>query len=156
MNPQSVVGLLEPLRAPDGIGWWPPAPGWWFLALVLLIAIGFCLRWLWSYHRRGASLRQARRSLATIAETELSPAERVAELSTLQRRVAISLAGRSRCAGLTGQPWADFLNELGKDQGPFFDATLAELPYQKEVREADGNDALEATRNWLAVLERPA
>ena len=32
MNP---LDKLEPLIAPAPISWWPPAPGWWLLALLL-------------------------------------------------------------------------------------------------------------------------
>ncbi|HCH75615.1 MAG TPA: DUF4381 domain-containing protein, partial [Pseudomonas sp.] len=41
MNP---LDQLAPLISPDPISWWPPAPGWWLLGLVLLMALGLLWR----------------------------------------------------------------------------------------------------------------
>ena len=39
---------LQPLISPPVIGFWPPAPGWWLL-LILLAALGWGLWWLRRY-----------------------------------------------------------------------------------------------------------
>ena len=156
MNPQSIVSQLEPLRAPQAVGWWPPAPGWWVLALLLLAVLAALGRWAWRVHRRGAPLRQARARLAEIARSAGAAEERVARLATLQRQVAIRVAGRGACAGLTGAEWSAFLNRLARGERRYFDAALAELPYRPAVREDESERALNATRDWLRALERPA
>lgn len=156
MNPQSIVAQLEPLRTPQAIGWWPPAPGWWVLALLLLAALAALGRWAWRLYRRGAPLRQARARLAEIAQSAATAEERVARLAALQRQVAIRVAGRGACAGLTGAEWSAFLNRLPRGERRYFDDALAELPYRPEVREDESARALNATRDWLRALERPA
>ena len=161
MNPQSVinqpiVSQLEPLRTPQAIGWWPPAPGWWVLALLALAALVALGRWAWRFYRRGAPLRQARARLADIARSTGTARERMARLATLQRQVAIRVAGRGACAGLTGVEWSAFLNKLARGERRYFDDALAELPYRPEVREDESERALNATRDWLRALERPA
>jgi hypothetical protein len=88
------------------------------------------------------------------SEAELS--DRITALSRLHRRLAIRIAGRRSCAGLTGPAWADFLNALAASDETFFDTHLAELPYRPGVTQDDWNDALDATSRWLARLERPA
>lgn len=156
MNPESIIDRLAPLRAPDAVAWWPPAPGWWFLALVALTLSALLGRQLWRFYRRGAPLRTARQSLDALAVSEAALPERIEDLARLQRRVAIRMAGRQACAGLTGQAWADFLNSLSPDGKTHFDAHLAELPYRAEIEGADWEDSVAATRAWLGSLGRPA
>jgi len=156
VNPESITDLLEPLRTPESVSWWPPAPGWWILAILIVALLAFALHRLLRYHRRGAPLREARRTLDELARRDDDLTDRVATLARLQRQVAIRLAGRSACAGLTGSAWADFLNSLSPGDTAHFDGHLAELPYRPVIDGADWQDALEATRAWLDGLERPA
>ena len=41
----SSLDQLQPLIAPPAIGFWPPAPGWWLLLLVIPL-LGWGLWWL--------------------------------------------------------------------------------------------------------------
>ena len=38
MNPQDPLSQLKDIHLPATGGFWPPAPGWWLLALILLLA----------------------------------------------------------------------------------------------------------------------
>ncbi|MEE4278377.1 MAG: DUF4381 domain-containing protein [Halieaceae bacterium] len=156
MNQQSITPMLAPLRTPEAIGWWPPAPGWWVLGLLALALLLLAFRWAWHFHRRGAPLRSAARELERIETGDLDCAQRAQALARLQRRIAIRIAGRGACAGLTGSAWTDFLNRLPPGDGEFFSSDLAELAYRAEVREREISDLIEATRLWLEKLERPA
>ena len=60
MNPDAIVSLLEPLRSPDAVPFWPPAPGWWVLGLIWLALLGYALYLLW---RRIRAERWLRRNL---------------------------------------------------------------------------------------------
>lgn len=155
MEADAIVDMLEPLREPEAVSWWPPAPGWWLLAVLALALMIYGLIRLWRFHQRAAPLRAARREFQSLEDAALSDAERAAALGVLQRRLAIGVAGRRACAGLTGQAWADFLNSLAKGREPYFDATLADIAYGAEVSAQDCEDAQEATRRWLRELERP-
>lgn len=49
MNPQDPLSQLRDIHLPATGGFWPPAPGWWLLALILLLSLaGLC----WLLHRR--------------------------------------------------------------------------------------------------------
>lgn len=155
MNPQNVTDMLEPLRDPAAVGWWPPAPGWWLLALLLLVVLLLALRLAWQAWARGAPLRGAQQELARIAASDAAAVERATALARLQRRVAIAVAGRRRSAGLTGADWIEFLNGLARTDTPCFDTAVAKLAYRPVVSDAEVDDVVEATRTWLAKLERP-
>lgn len=156
MNPGDLLEQLAPLRQPEAVHWWPPAPGWWLLALLLAGCLCYAGYRLWQFYRRGAPLRAARAELEAIEARSDALSARAAALSALQRQTAMALAGRENCAGLTGERWAAFLNSLTRDGSVHFDSTLAEFAYRAEVAHDDYDDALRATRAWLATLERPA
>lgn len=153
---QSIVDMLEPLREPAVPSAWPPAPGWWILAAILLALCVLLLRRLWAWHKRGEPVRESRRRLDAIRAADVAPQEKLAALAQLQRQLAIRIAGRERCAGLTGAAWADFLNTLGRDDESYFDATLWDAAYRPSVDATDVEDALARTGSWLDTLERPA
>ena len=38
MNPEQLLSQLQPLRAPDPVGFWPMAPVWWLLLIAAALA----------------------------------------------------------------------------------------------------------------------
>jgi hypothetical protein len=93
MNP---LDQLEPLIAPAPIGWWPPAPGWWLLALLLPLL-------LWGLLRLFRNLRR-RQHAATSEPLEPLRQAALAELERLARPYYGAEAG----------PWLQQLNALLK------------------------------------------
>ena len=131
---------LSELRAyhlPDPVSWWPPAPGWWLLA-GLLLALAIALTWwaLWRY-RRQAAARQALLELAELRSSLTADQDRqayVRGLSRLLRRFAMTRFARSQVAGLTGRDWLAFLDDHG-GAGEFQGETgrlLNEAPYRPD------------------------
>lgn len=105
---------LAPAHAPPPIGWWPLAPGWWAL-LVLLIAIiaGFCV---W-YRRHPQRLRRGGlRELAKLEATTVGDAALARALVHLVRRYAVARYGREAVAGLSGERWLSFAIARGATQ----------------------------------------
>lgn len=75
----STLEQLQPLLAPPPIGLWPPAPGWWLLA-VLLPTLGW-VAWHWRHRWRRKAV------LPVAAEQPLDPVRQGAleELARLPR-----------------------------------------------------------------------
>lgn len=92
---------------------WPPAPGWWLLALALLLA-GLAIRW-WLKRRRAH--RQAVEVLFDTALTASTAGpERVAALSALLRRAA--RRHHADADTVDGEPWLALL-KTGMPAGSF-------------------------------------
>jgi hypothetical protein len=93
MNP---LDQLEPLIAPAPVGWWPPAPGWWLLTLLVPLL-------LWGLMRLLRRLRQ-RQQAATAEPLDPLRQAALAELERLARPYYGAEAG----------PWLQQLNALLK------------------------------------------
>lgn len=101
------LAQLAPSHAPRPASWWPLAPGWWGLAILLVIAIAGALAWWW---RRPVRLRRA--ALRELKQLEASAADDAAlarGLQQLVRRFAVARFGRAAVAGLSGERWIGFV-----------------------------------------------
>jgi hypothetical protein len=111
LNPIDFSQLpLRDIHLPDAIGWWPPAPGWWILAAVLVAALGVALISYLRHYRERAALKALRAVLALLDAGE-EPAHCLQQISMILRRFAMSMAERADAvAGLTGERWLRYLD----------------------------------------------
>ena len=111
MNPD--LSQLRDIHLPAPISWWPPAPGWWLLA-GMVVALMLGLYALIRRYRRNDWRRVALRELTRLREQHESqqhaPHNIVSGLSVLLRRVAISRFPREEVAVLNGDAWLGFLD----------------------------------------------
>jgi hypothetical protein len=153
---------MDPLRDIRGIDpapWWPPAPGWWLLlVLVLLTAV---LIWVFFRWRRlyplGRWQHDARRHLLALRKRmRREPAKQVAsELSELLRRIAIARCGRENTAALTDEAWLDWLqsNDSSGFRWREKGRMLLVLPYAPPDRGADKEELaqlIDAAILWVS------
>ena len=143
---------LKDIHEPEAIGWWPPAIGWWILAITapLLIVL---LVWLYKRLTRKTALKTANKLLAHIKrDSAQNNLQKLAELSTLFRRVAISVSPRATAAGLTGRQWLAFLDSSVKG-APFSEGIgqlLADAPYrQTPPTDQDIAQLIDLCADWL-------
>ena len=111
MNPIDFSQIpLPDIHLPGAIGWWPPAPGWWILAAVLVGAALFAFLRYRSHFRERAALWALRRALERLEEGA-DPAHCLRQISMIVRRFAMSMAERADAvAGLTGERWLKYLD----------------------------------------------
>ena len=111
MNPD--LSQLRDIHLPAPISWWPPAPGWWLLAmLIVAILIGLFV-WVRRRQRDGwrrSALDELARLRQQYAAQPTTAHNIVSELSVLLRRVAISCFPRAEVAMLSGDKWLAFLD----------------------------------------------
>lgn len=108
---------LQPIHLPADVSAWPPAPGWWivFAMILALLAAAFL------GYRRYRRLAFRREALTLLAELEKqqdqAPLQLIDAVSALLKRVAITVHGREKVAGRTGDSWLQFLDASGRTNG---------------------------------------
>lgn len=152
MNPVEQTLQLRDVHLPASPDFWPPAPGWWIVALlaaVSLIWIGVRLIGFW---RRKSLQREIFRLLNDLSKTE--PDDQIpiflASVSTLLRRVALLKYPRNKVAPLTGKDWLSFLDAQG-GEGQFVNGVGCVLEAGAYTRNStvDQHGLLLLAKKWI-------
>ncbi len=157
MDPTQIP--IRDLHLPEAIGWWPLAPGWWVLIMLIVAGLAWLVvRWVQRY-RKAAARRYALKSLRKIEARYDGGDNTVAlcrEMSELVRRAMLAYAPREDVAGLTGDAWLAWL-DTGLANPTFENGpgrALVEAPYRDPEREYDDidfNGLIYAVRMRLAT-----
>ena len=148
---------LRDIHLPDVSLWWPPAPGWWLLAL-LLVLFALTLPWLRRRFRYKPLSRLSLREFELIREAHAngqSAQATVSQVARLLRRVLISYRGRGGHAASTGEDWLAELEQLAPRHG-FSDDQLRLLTrdrYRAHL-DCDVDGLLRACESWIRNLPR--
>ena len=147
-----LLAQLKDIHSAGDPGWWPPAPGWWVLALVILLL----LAWLGMLALRRLSVARRRKAwLSTIDRLRSEhdpgqqPREYLAALNRLFRAVSLRAFPSADCGRLEGQAWVEFLAARIPDDADraCLDA-LADGPYRPApIFDAAGLEAV--ARSWV-------
>ncbi len=116
---------IEDIILPGEPGFWPPAPGWWLLALILLVALLRIIRRLW---RGWPRWRARRRALGAIRR-----AHNAAEINRLLKGYAVRWLAAPPAA--QGDAWVQWMLQQGPALPPEDREVLkqlAEAPYRPD------------------------
>ena len=159
MNPQDPLSKLRDIHLPDPVGWWPPAPGWWLLAILLLGSLGYWLRWLRKQHHNNRYRREALHHLAELQQSLAAhPVEYCHAMLALLRRTAKTAYPEQ---ALESELTPQLLQRLNQQcRRPLFDKTLQQqlkdLPYQADPENIDSLvvSLHTAIKQWLEQHRR--
>lgn len=128
------LAQLRDIHMPDVIGYWPLAPGFYLLGVLVCIAIlvtGFLLI---RYFMNGRGKRKALRVLEDYQNDYLNHKNSQlssAQLSELLKRVALIYYPREQVASLQGDAWIEFLNQSSRNiDFKTVRSLLIECPFQ--------------------------
>lgn len=158
MEPADPLAALRDIRLPHDPSWWPPAPGWWLLGLVVLSLAVLAARALLRRRRVMRPLVAARHMLAHI-ESDLARDgdhdRAVRRLSVLLRRYLLARFPDAGPAALSGRQWARYVASVAHGTGPEDDDldTLLDAPYRPGASDASSYAAL--VRSVLAATASP-
>jgi len=89
--------------------WWPPAPGWWLVLVLVLCLIAFVASLVFKRKRGYRWIALAEAELARLESDferdEADAQTTIKRLSVLMRRSAIAALGRERVARATDDNW---------------------------------------------------
>ena len=158
MNDSGSLQNLNDIVMPAAVPWWPPAPGWYGLAAILLTILAVAWVYWLRARRRNRYRRLALRELAGIRQDTSGRA--LQTLPQLLKRTALAAWPRDRVAALSGAEWHRFLdqsagmNRFQSGAGEVLDR-LAYLSRAAEAPSA-GESArlLDAAERWLRQHDR--
>ncbi len=151
MNPDLLTQLRD-IHAAPAVPWWPPAPGWWVLALLFLVALAWLGRRIVARYRANQRRKQMLGwidHLNVSVDPQRDPQAYLSTLNRIFKLVALRAFPDQRCAALAGQDWADFLTgkmKTSKTSGSI--KVLASGPYDP-APQFDPRLMSELTRNWI-------
>jgi hypothetical protein len=152
---------LKDIHLSDTILWWPPAPGWWLIAVLiigLMLLLPTFLRWLRYKPVRSLSLTE----LYLIRKNHQQQADQkktLQAITTLLRRTVMSKSGRIGHAGVVGDDWLKQLNEMSdkdcftQEQGEL----LKHGRYQPIIEgqlEGEIDSLLQSCEHWIRSLPK--
>lgn len=148
---------LRDIHLPDTISWWPPAPGWWLLAL-LVVLVALIIPRVIKYIKRKSLNKLALLELTNIEQTfntHKNNDQLVQDISVLLRRICLSYKPRQQVASLTGKDWIDYLNTMTENNyfSEQLGQTLLNAPYQKHAH-FNADELITSCKNWIEHLPR--
>ena len=144
---------LRDIHLPSHISFWPPAPGWFLIAFIILALAASSLFIYYSYKKKNARKTQALLQLHALErrwQTCKNPKLIIEELSTLLRRAALAKYPRQNVAGLHGNLWLAFLDQSG-ETNEFREGAgrqLISAPYRKS-HYGNLNKLFELIKEWM-------
>ena len=104
---------LRDIHQPSMIETWPPAPGWWLLAIIFIVTAAAILTKFFRHWRANKYRREAIKELdLLLTDWESHGDDRIylTAVQDLLKRVALSHFPRDQVASLTGEAWVKFLD----------------------------------------------
>ena len=165
---------LRDIHLPDPVSWWPPAIGWWCLiALIILLFIAGIRLFQHRNKIKYSPANMAKQTLQSIRNEYTQNGDKqylIREISSLIRRLCISLFPRQETASIVGDDWLIFLDQSMKSHvasaqdkpnqaesdKSFIGGVgrvLSEGPYRKQI-DVDGEQLILLCDEWISQVAK--
>jgi hypothetical protein len=134
MDSEELLAQLADIHLPEPVSFWPPAPGWWILAAIVIAAIIFGAIKLIAAARYRKITDHALAELDKCYQAYAADSESESDKNALQlqfvnransvfKRVALYHFDNTEIASLGGSQWVEFMRDSGN--GQLLDAQIA-------------------------------
>ena len=162
MDSEELLAQLADIHLPAPVSLWPPAPGWWLLALLCAVAAYLLLQRYLRYWRLHQVCQHALAELARCYKDFANAGDQdgaalklryVNAFNAVLRRVALVHFPAANVASLGGAAWVDFIREKG-DSSLLTDDIAAALSYGRFQTECEVDvDAMDRLgQAWISSL----
>ena len=114
--PEELLQRMRDIHYPDAPSWFPPAPGWWILAVLIALAFLLIAYLLRARQRKQAPYAEAQRLLAEASvkqeRGELPTREYLDLCNGLLKRLLVHVRHNKSAASATGDQWLKELDQL--------------------------------------------
>ncbi len=135
---------LADIQEPVLNTFWPPAPLWWVLTLLVILLLAYGFRFFWNKWHHSRPLRQAKAELQQIQQPEQS-----AQLNELLKRLVRCYNARHPVLSAPLNQWQDFLQQQLPEQAL---PDLQALLYKAEPVPADFAAYRQFAEKWLNTV----
>ena len=154
MSVENPLVNLKDIHLPPPVSFWPPAPGWWILAVLLSSSLFIGGVLFYRQHKKRKPKTEALRILRDLQILYQNSQDEVASLrslSNLLRRTALTFHDKDAVASLQGSSWLEFLDKTGKtkefSQGA--GKVLGNEVFQQKVN-PDMNALFPLVKKWIS------
>ena len=162
MDSEELLAQLADIHLPAEVTYWPPAPGWWVLALLVLGSGFYLIHRIMQLRNLRLVCKHALAELDTCyhrftgAEDDDLGTLRlryVNEFNSVIRRVALVHFPQANVASLGGDAWVDFIRQKGASSG-LNDEIAAVLSFGRFQTHCDVDvDAMNSLgQTWITSL----
>ena len=154
MSVENPLINLKDIHLPPPGSFWPPAPGWWILSVLLISSLFIGGVWFYRQHKKRRPKTEALRILKDLQILYQNSQDEVVSLrnlSNLIRRTALTFYDIDAVASLQGSSWLEFLDKTGKtkefSQGA--GKVLGNEVFQQKVN-PDINALFPLVKKWIS------
>jgi cbb3-type cytochrome oxidase subunit 3 len=156
MNESDPLSQLRDIQLPEAVGLWPPAPGWWLLAIFVVVIVIVCVVWRYRQRQRNRYRYQSASELAEAwryYQNNQLAKDYLLHLTQLLKRTAMTAYPALKVNNLHGQAWLVFLDDTHSGNKQDFTSgvgkSLSDLPYQRTVDQVDLEPLHLLCLHWL-------
>lgn len=111
---------LRDVHAPLAPEWWPPAPGWWLLAIAIVATLFFIGRLLWRAHKARRPVRSAQAMIKALRDSHdqgrIDSLQYINESNEVLKRLLVNALGIRHLGATSDEQWLNALDTISNSR----------------------------------------